>query len=241
MSPAEYTGTVTTALSEAARRNEQAIADAAERVTTTIRADGLVFTAGAGHSLAAVAETFYRAGGLAPVYPLYLPELLPLHGAHTSTSTERTPGLGRSALRDAGAGTDDVLVVFSNSGVNPYPVELAETARQTGMPVVAVNSLAASAAAPRRADSTLAEQASVLLDTGVVPGELSYPAENPTTAAQSSILNAFLWNQVLATVIDSCAREGVTPPLWRSSNVAGGDESNAELLARLRPRIPALA
>lgn len=238
-----YLDTVTTALADAADRNETAIGEAAEVVLSVVRADGLVFAGGAGHSLAAVTETFYRAGGLAPVYPLYHPDLLPLHGAQTSTVAERTAGLGERVLTDAGAADDaddDVLVVFSNSGINPYPVELASTARAAGIPVIAVNSRRAAAAAPSRAGSTLAEHATVLLDTAVVPGELSYPAADPRTGAQSTILNAFLWNLVLAAVADRAAAAGVELPLWRSSNVAGGDKANAALLRRLRVRIPAL-
>ena len=34
--------------------------------------------------------------------------------------------------------------------------------------------------------------------------------------------------------------EGVEVPLWRSSNVEGGDAANAALLDHYRPRVPAL-
>lgn len=240
MSLTDYTETVTSALTRAQQRNAAAVTEAAELIIRAVRAEGLVFTAGAGHSLGAVAETFYRAGGLAPVYPLQLPELFPLNGASTSTATEREAGLGSRVLHEAGATAGDVLVVFSNSGVNPYPVELASTAVELGMPVIAVNSVRAAAAAPRRADSTLAREASIVLDTGVVAGELSHPVDEPRTAAQSTITNVFLWNSVLATVAERAEQAGETLPLWRSSNVTGGDEANAALLERLQPRIPAL-
>ncbi|MER6873620.1 SIS domain-containing protein, partial [Amycolatopsis sp. NPDC000673] len=80
-------------LAAAAEANAAQVSAAADLLLGVIRADALVFTAGAGHSLAAVAETFYRAGGLACVYPVYHPELLPLHGAQHSTRTERRSGL----------------------------------------------------------------------------------------------------------------------------------------------------
>jgi uncharacterized phosphosugar-binding protein len=227
---------VTDAVQNAGTGNEKQIVQAAELIVTSLRADGLTFTAGAGHSLAAVAETFYRAGGLAGVYPLYHPELLPLHGAQASTAAERRSGLAAEVLADRAPGPRDVLVVFSTSGVNPYPVELAAAARAAGAPVVAVSSRAAVAAAPRRAGSTLIEQADIVLDTGVRPGDASFPADNPRTAALSTVLNAFLWNSVLAQVV-YLAEDA---PLWRSSNIPGGDEANAALLAHYTPRIPAL-
>jgi uncharacterized phosphosugar-binding protein len=227
---------VTDAVQNAGSGNEKQIVQAAELIVASLRADGLIFTAGAGHSLAAVAETFYRAGGLACVYPLYHPELLPLHGAQASTAAERRRGLAAEVLADRAPGPRDVLVVFSTSGVNPYPVELAAAARAAGAPVVAVSSRAAVAVAPRRAGSTLIEQADVVLDTGVRPGDASFPADNPRTAALSTVLNAFLWNSVLAQVVS--LHEDA--PLWRSSNIPGGDEANASLLAHYTPQIPAL-
>lgn len=227
---------MTDAVRAAETNNADQVARAAELVVKSLRADGLIFTAGAGHSLAAVAETFYRAGGLACVYPLYHPQLLPLHGAQSSTTAERRSGLAAEVLAAKAPGPDDVLVVFSTSGVNPYPVELAQAARAAGAPVIAVSSRQSVAAAPRRAGRTLIDEADVVLDTGVRPGDASFPPDEPRTAALSTILNAFLWNAVLAQVVTLPE----DAPLWRSSNVAGGDEANASLFAHYQPRIPAL-
>jgi uncharacterized phosphosugar-binding protein len=231
---------VSEALAEAEARNAEEVERAASLVLDCVRADALVFTAGAGHSLAAVAETFYRAGGLACVYPVYHPDLLPLHGAKASTVAERKAGLAAGVLAELAPGPRDVLVVFSTSGVNPYPVELAAGARAAGTPVIAVSSRASVAAAPRRSDSTLIEEADVVLDSGVRPGDASYPPENPRTAALSTVLNAFLWNLVLTRVVEKGDTEGISIPLWRSSNVDGGDEANKALFAHYEPRIPAL-
>ncbi len=227
-------------LAAAAEANAAQVSAAADLLLGVIRADALVFTAGAGHSLAAVAETFYRAGGLACVYPLYHPELLPLHGAQHSTQTERRSGLAEEVLAERAPGPQDVLVVFSTSGVNPYPVELAAGARRRGASVIAVTSRACVAAAPRRSATTLAEEGTVVLDSLVIPGDASHPAEAPRTAPLSTVVNAFLWNLILAEVLDRGAIEGLAVPLWRSSNVEGGDEANVALLAKYGPRVPAL-
>ncbi|MEU4668299.1 SIS domain-containing protein [Amycolatopsis sp. NPDC023774] len=227
-------------LAAAREANAEALTAAADLVLGVIRSDALVFTAGAGHSLAAVAETFYRAGGLACVYPLYHPELLPLHGAQHSTKTERRSGLAEEVLAERAPGPDDVLVVFSTSGVNPYPVELAAGARRRGASVIAVTSRACVAAAPRRSATTLVEEATVVLDSLVIPGDASHPAAAPRTAPLSTVVNAFLWNLILAEVYDRGTAEGIDVPLWRSSNVEGGDEANTALLAKYGPRVPAL-
>lgn len=235
-----YDEAVRAHLDKVAEHNASAVGDVAELLLACVQADGTVLTAGAGHSLAAVAETFYRAGGLACVRPLYHPDLLPMHGAVSSTKAERRSGLAAEVLGPDPLGEKDLLVVFSTSGVNPYPVELAGLVRAAGRPVVAVTSGPASAVAPRRSDSTLAEQATVVLDTLVPPGDATYPADGPVAAPISTIANAYLWNQVLVRLIDLGAKAGVPLPLWRSSNVPGGDAANADLLAHYTPRIPAL-
>ena len=235
-----YGDTVSAHLRQVVEHNDAALGEAAQAMLDCVRADGLVLTAGAGHSLAAVAETFYRAGGLASVRPLYHPDLLPMHGAARSTHAERRSGLAAEVLKAAPLGEHDVLVVFSTSGVNPYPVELANLVRDAGRPVIGVTSGPASSVAPRRAGSTLAESSTIVLDTLVPPGDATYPPDAPVAAPISTIANAFLWNLLLVRLIELARQAGVDLPLWRSSNVAGGDAANADQLARLTPRVPAL-
>lgn len=228
-------------LRRAGQHNAEQLTAAASLLVDRIRNDGLVFTAGAGHSLAGVMESFYRAGGLAAVHPLYHPELLPLHGATASSGAERRSGFAREVLGEAGfRHADDLLVVFSNSGINPYPVELAKTAREAGAPVIALTSPAASATAPRRTGSTLAEQADIVLDTLVPPGDSSYPATAPVTAPLSSLANAHLWNLLLVQAHEIAEADRMELPVWCSANVHGGDEANADNLQRYGPRVPGL-
>ena len=94
---------------------------AAELVLDVVSGDGIVHAAGAGHSLAMVCETFYRAGGLAAVRPMWDSEVLPLTGALRSSAAERVPGRGRALVEQADVRDGDVVVVFSTSGRNPYP------------------------------------------------------------------------------------------------------------------------
>lgn len=240
MTITDHDEAVRTHLRRVAGHNADAVAEVADLLLACVRADGLVHTAGAGHSLAAVAETFYRAGGLACVRPLYHPDLLPMNGAVSSTTAERRSGLAAEVLGPEPLGEHDVLVVFSTSGVNPYPVELAALARTAGRAVVAVTSGPASAVAPRRAGSTVADEATVVLDTLVPAGDSTYPADSPVTAPISTVANAYLWDLVLVALTDLAGKESVPLPLWRSANVPGGDEANAGLLARYTPRVPAL-
>jgi uncharacterized phosphosugar-binding protein len=217
-------------------RNRAEIERAARAIAATAAAGGLVRPTGAGHSLAAVLETFFRAGGLAFVRPIWHPRVLPFSGARVATAAEREKGLGAAVARDAGIGPDDTVVVFSNSGVNPFPVEVAQAGADGGATVVAVTSRAASEAAPPRAERRLVDVADIVIDTLVPPGDATWPPDDPVTAPVSSLATNTVWTLILREV------HGLAPDAarWRSANVAGNDEFNRALVERFSAQIPEL-
>jgi uncharacterized phosphosugar-binding protein len=217
------------------RHNAAALERAGELILDGVRGGGLLYLGGSGHSLAMVLEGFFRAGGLACVYPLYRPEISPLHGAWPATAAERRPGLAETVLSEARPRPGDLVMIFSNSGANPYPVELAKAGRSRGLPVIAMVSGPSMAAAPARAGVKLGEIADAVLDTLAPPGDASYPPDAPRTAALSSLSCVYLWNLLLARMA-----ERAELPLWASANVPGGDERNATLRERYAGRIPML-
>jgi uncharacterized phosphosugar-binding protein len=212
-----------------------ALGQARDLILESVLGGGLLYVGGSGHSLAMVLEGFFRAGGLACVHPLYTPEISPLHGAWPATEAERRSGVAAPVLEAAAPRPGDVVVIFSNSGANPYPVELAAAAKSYGLPVIAVVSAPSMAIAPARAGVKLGEVADLVIDTLVPAGDVSYPQEAPRTAALSSLSCVYLWNLLLARMADRAEL-----PLWVSANVPGGDERNAELLERYSVRVPAL-
>ncbi|MEU5876329.1 sugar isomerase domain-containing protein [Spirillospora sp. NPDC047279] len=227
-------------LDELDARSAGAISAAAAMLLDAIHADGIVHVAGAGHSLALVFETFYRAGGLAPVRPMWDPAVLPLPDAMRSTRAERQEGLGRTVVQGAAPVPPDVAVVFSTSGRNPYPVEIAQECGARGIPVIAVTSPEASDRAAARTETRLADHAAVVIDTTVPPGDVVHPGDSPHTAAVSTILASYAWGRLLADLDDLAVARGVELPRWVSANVPGGDAVNQRLLARYRDRIPEL-
>ena len=223
-------------VTDACERNAASTREAADRILSALDAGGLVRPAGAGHSLATVLELFFRAGGLAAVRPMWHPRVLPLHGAGASTAAEREPGLGRSVAEQADIAPEDVVLVVSTSGINPYPVEIAQVARERGATVIAMTSVAASTAATPRAGARLLELAAVVLDTGAPPGDVTWPQDAPVTAAASSLAATALWLRVQQEIVSA----DPSVELWRSANVEGNDALNREVAARWAGRIPEL-
>ena len=220
--------------------NAAALDEVARRAFEVVRGGGVLLAAGTGHSLAMVMETFYRAGGLACVKPLFHPGLLPLAGGFASSLLERTSGLAALLATQAGARPGELAFVFSGSGVNPVPVELARCLRAAAVGVVAVTSLPHLRQAPARAGVKLDEVADLVIDTLVPPGDAAYQRGGASAAPLSSLASVYVWNLILARLVDRAAAAGIDLPLWRSSNTPGGDTHNTTLAQRYRPRIPAL-
>ena len=228
-------------LADVERTNADVLDRVASHMFDVIAADGLIYVGGTGHSISLMLESFYRAGGLACVQPLYNPGLLPLHGGEDSTLAEKTSGFARLLVERFHPTAHDIAFVFSNSGVNAVPVELADELHKNGTPVVAVVSLPHLTEAPLRGDHKIDSVADYVINTLVPYGDAAYPAgDGVKTAGLSSLCGIYVWNLLLARLADLAAAKGVRLPIFTSSNVAGGEERNVELFKHYRQRVHTL-
>ena len=221
--------------------NDDVLNRVADKMYEVISSDRLIYVGGTGHSISLMLESFYRAGGLACVQPLYSPALLPLHGGADSTLAEKTSGFARILVDRFAPTAQDIAFIFSNSGVNEVPVELADELRTCGTPIVAVVSLPHLRAAPARGQHKIDAVADFVIDTLVPYGDAAYPtADGASTAGLSSLTCIYVWNLLLTRLADLAAAKGLSLPIFTSSNVVGGAERNAELFKRYRGRVQAL-
>ena len=211
----------------------------AERMAETTRRDQRIFLFGTGHSHLLAEEAFYRAGGLANVVPI-LSEHLMLHSLpDLGSRLERTPGLADMILDRYAPEPGEMLFVFSNSGVNRLPVEMALRGRERGLFAVGVSSFAYAQQAPlSELGLRLDQSVDLALDNGGVPGDALVELPNfPWRVAPSStILGATLWNCLISETARLLLESGFEPPVFVSINVAGAAEHNRALIEKWRPR-----
>ena len=158
---------------------QAALESAARHIAQAIRGGHLLYTFGTGHGHLLALEVFYRAGGLAPVCPI-LDERLMLHvSAAGSTMEERKEEWVPRLMEKYPMAAGDVLLVFSNSGRNAVPVLLSKEAKERGVFVIALTSMAHSSAVTGRnaLGLRLFEVADLVLDNGGIPGDaaLQFP------------------------------------------------------------------
>ena len=220
-----------------------AIDRAATAVVDAITAGGLVFLFGTGHSHMLAEEGHYRAGGFAAVCPVLCSSLMLHEGAIASTRLERTSGLGPVVLSRYRPTAEDVLIIFSNSGINAVPVEVALAAKDIGMTVVAVVAQAyAARLSPGPTGKKLAEVADIVLDNHGVPGDGLVPLGSSGLHAGpfSTVAGAFILNAVLTEAVWRMNEKGIAPPVYISANMPGAVEHNAALVEQYRTRNPHL-
>jgi uncharacterized phosphosugar-binding protein len=132
-------------LLERARDEEAAtITAAATAVADTVTAGGRLFAFGAGHSSLPAQDVVYRAGGLALMNLLTVPGMtgVDVRPATLGSALERVEGLATTVLDASPAAAGDLLVVISLSGRNALPVEMASHARERGLTVIGLTSVA---------------------------------------------------------------------------------------------------
>jgi uncharacterized phosphosugar-binding protein len=240
----DYLLSVKSIIEKIQERELQNIQKAAELCAETLYIEGMIFTFGTGHSHMMAEEIFYRAGGLVRVYPI-LEESLMLHnGAGKSTSVERLEGYSRVILDNTPAKSGDTIIIFSNSGRNAVPVEMALYAREKGLNVIAVTNLThAKASSPRNsANLHLHDVAHVVIDNHGILGDSAVFIEklNQNICPTSTVSGAMIVQMIVAQTVEELLCKGKPPECFVSSNVDHGDQKNQIYLEKYSKIIKSL-
>ncbi|HYL80427.1 MAG TPA: SIS domain-containing protein [Candidatus Acidoferrum sp.] len=243
---AQYHAAVTAVLQKIVDTQRESIKRAALRCADAIMEDRYLYVIGTGgHSYIACEEMFWRAGGLVPVYPILDPGFSVSHGAWRSMLIERTPGYVIPILKYHGLGKGDVLIMCNAYGINAATIDAATEGKRLGATVIGVTSTEFAAQVPSNhparhpSRKNLHEIAHVFLNTWMPYGDavVDIPGCPQKVAPTSSLGTAFVLNCLVATTVEVLVQRGVTPPVWRSGNLPGGDEANQQHMDKYLGRI----
>ncbi|MEM3433554.1 MAG: SIS domain-containing protein [Candidatus Bathyarchaeia archaeon] len=240
-----YKDAVVKLFQEILEQEKGPIEKAADLLVEAIKEDRLIHVIGpGGHSNIGAYEMFYRAGGLVPVNAVLDPGTLLSMGARRSTIIERTPGYGKAVL-EAFEVNDGVLIVVNAYGINAMCIDVALEARKRGVPTIGITSRAFAEKVPadhparHPTKKNLFEVVDVHVDCHMPFGDAVVSIDNlqQKIAPVSTLLNCFVLNLIVIKTVEKLVAAGITPPIWVSANVPGGDEANKKYIEKYKGRI----
>jgi uncharacterized phosphosugar-binding protein len=225
-------------LEQIAATQDEALERASRMCSDAIAAGGLVHAFGTGHSRIPVEELFPRYGsfpGFNPIVELSMTfhtQVVGANGQRQAMFIERVEGLAEQILASYDLGPPDAMLVFSAGGVTAVPIEMAIGARERGLPVIAVTSVAnASAAPPLHSSGTrLLDHADVVVDLCTPPGDALIEVDGVDTPVSpgSTVAGVAIANEIKARTASALAQQGLLPPVITSAALVGPERS-AEL------------
>ena len=236
----DYYKQVSTVLDAVFANESETIEKAGAMLAETLKNDGMLYVFGCGHSHMLAEELFYRAGGLAAVYPIFETAAMLHEGAAKSSQVERLSGYAKNVIERYPISDKDCFLVVSTSGINPFPMEMAEGAKARGAKIIGISSFAYKEKPSRRADGKhLPDVCDVCVNNHVPVGDASVEVVSDGTKAGpvSSIASIAIANSIVLQACELLRKEGIDPRVFRSGNCPGTDEYNAEILRTYMPRV----
>lgn len=213
---------------------------AGKKVAEAIKANALVHVFGCGHSHMVSEELFYRAGGLVPINPIFDTGAMLHEGARRSSAIERLSGYAKLTLYNYKISPNDIFLVVSNSGINSYPIEMAEEAKKKGAYVIGITSEFYKDVPSRHPQKLhLLDVCDMYINNHVNYGDASIAVteDGVKSGPLSSISTFFIANSIILSACQRLSAENIIPPIFTSGNIPQGDSQNIKFLNNYQYRI----
>ena len=133
-------------------------------------------------------------------------------------------GIASEVFRRYTPSEKDMIFIFSASGKNQVPIEMAQAAKNAGVKSVGVSSLAYA-----EKGGKLHEFVDISVDCKVPYGDACMEVGDGKMGGLSTYAACFILNACLINGARLALQEGVKPPIYLSGNVDGGREHNVAI------------
>lgn len=236
----KYHSKINEAINQVMTAQMENIGRAAALIGESLEQDALVHLYGGGHSHIIAEEVFFRAGGLVPINPI-LDSITMLHGGAVKSSTlEKQHGLGKPILDNYPLQAGEVIVVVSNSGINPLPIEIAIAAKEKGLQVITISSHSYLEKASRHESGKhLSDIADVAINNMMPMGDSLIHDQRTgiEMGPGSTVIGTYIINTLMLTVAEVLHEKGLQVPVFKSSNDEDGAAHNEQYITDYKKRV----
>lgn len=226
---------------QTALKQETILDECAKQLAYTVKNDGVIHVFGCGHSQMFGEELCFRTGGLVPVNAIMIPQYNIYPRARLSQMMERCEGFAPAVLDTMNTSEHDTMIIVSVSGRNAAGIDMALAAKEKGMKVICVTSLAYSTQVESRHSSgkLLKDVCDIVLDICGVKGDsvLQHEQVSEKFCSTSTVVAMTLLVGVVGEAIQILADQGINPPIWVSGNLDRGDEINNEYMKKYKGKV----
>lgn len=231
-------------LTTIAKDEKENLKMAAAKVADCIQHNGIVHVFGCGHSHIFGEELFYRAGGLAPINPILIDELMLHKGAVRSSQLEQQNDYAHQFMENIAIDTGDIVIVASTSGRNPVPIDVAEITKSKGAFVIAITSpiYAKHVSSRHKNGKFLHHSADLTIDNHILVGDalMKHESLNIPFGSGSTVVGTAIVNGIIVEAVNIMIENNVKPPIFKSGNADGAEQHNRALIEQYKERIPLL-
>ena len=190
------------------------IMKAASIIADNLAKGGILHLFGMGHSRNVIEEIHHRKGGLIPTSLIVDPAQL----QYVRTAYfEFQEGYAKPLMAQYDIREGEPLIVCSNSGINPLPVEVAIEAKKKGAKIIAITSMKDTMSHESRLSNgkKLYQVADVVIDNHVPENDLLIEIEGlqDKVVAPSGILGVAVAQEIVTQTIQVMLSKGYDPPV----------------------------
>ena len=230
-------------MSEIENTQQENITKAATLMADCIEKGHWVHTFGCGHATIPIQEMYPRIGGFVGFHPIcelpltFFTQIVGDLGVHQFVFLERVEGYGVQIMKGYNFDKDDVMWIFSHTGINNVNIDIALEAKKRGMKVIAYGAAAQAKGKKTRHSSgkTIFEIADLVVDSCAPAGDATVHLKNnqdPVGPVSTIAFITCVWMTVctVAEILDS---RGVKLYIHPSHNVPGDTTAPERLAACL--------
>ena len=235
-----YKRNVLASVDDSLTSQRDVIISISKELANRIEAGGIIYLFGTGHSHMLAEEAFYRAGGLACMNAILEPNLMLHHGADLSGWIERIEGLSEQIIKKYKINKNDAMIIISNSGRNPVPIEMAMEAKKRGLYTVGITSLNYIDMESRHSSNKkLYDIVDEVLNNYTIVGDAAVDIKKGVSMGSiSTISGSALIQAIMIETAYQLDKRGIDPPVIKSVNVGDDiEEKNKNMIEQYRDRI----